>query len=221
MLGDLLYKISGVSGKMTTASASDDDNFGTEQGQKIISDMLGTDRRNRVLAGLYMGRSDVALMVRQSALHVWKVIVTNTPKTLREILPTLFNLLLGCLASANYDKRQVAARTLGDLVRKLGERVLPEIIPILEAGLDSDDPDKRQGVCVGLSEIMISTSRDMVLSFVDSLVPTVRKALCDSDPAVREAAAKTFDSLHNTVGTRALDDILPSMLDQVVINEFI
>merc|ERR1719309_648823 len=215
LLGDLLYKISGVSGKMTTASASDDDNFGTEQGQKIIHSMLGAERRNRVLAGLYMGRSDVALMVRQSALHVWKVIVTNTPRTLREILPTLFNLLLSCLASSNYDKRQVAARTLGDLVRKLGERVLPEIIPILERGLDSEDKDKRQGVCVGLSEIMNSTSKDMVLTFVDSLVPTVRKALCDSDPAVRQAAARTFDSLHSTVGGRALDDILPSMLEQL------
>merc|ERR1712173_579243 len=101
-------------------------------------------------------------MVRQSALHVWKVIVTNTPRTLREILPTLFNLLLSCLASSNYDKRQVAARTLGDLVRKLGERVLPEIIPILKEGLESEAPEKRQGVCVGLSEIMNSTSRDMI-----------------------------------------------------------
>merc|ERR1719336_247748 len=193
LLGDLLYKISGVSGKMTTASANDDDNFGTEQGQKIITNMLGSDRRNRVLAGLYMGRSDVALMVRQSALHVWKVIVTNTPRTLREILPTLFNLLLGCLASSNYDKRQVAARTLGDLVKKLGERVLPEIIPILEKGLESEHSEKRQGVCVGLSEIMTSTSREMVLSFADSLVPTVRRALCDELPEVRAAAAKTFD----------------------------
>ena len=46
---------------------------------------------------------------------------------------------------------------------------------------------------------MISTSKDMVLSFVDSLVPTVRRALCDEAPEVRQAAAKTFDSLHNTV----------------------
>lgn len=57
---------------------------------------------------------------------------------------------------------QVAARTLGDLVRKLGERVLPEIIPILERGLDSDKSDERQGVCIGLSEIVSSTSKEQV-----------------------------------------------------------
>ncbi|XP_024940665.1 eIF-2-alpha kinase activator GCN1 isoform X2 [Cephus cinctus] len=215
LLGDLLYRISGVSGKMSTETASEDDNFGTEQSHYAIINALGAERRNRVLAGLYMGRSDVALMVRQAALHVWKVVVTNTPKTLREILPTLFSLLLGCLASTSYDKRQVAARTLGDLVRKLGERVLPEIIPILERGLQSEQADQRQGVCIGLSEIMASTSKDMVLTFVNSLVPTVRKALCDPLPEVRQAAAKTFDSLHSTVGVRALDDILPAMLTQL------
>ncbi|KMY91456.1 uncharacterized protein Dsimw501_GD28194 [Drosophila simulans] len=212
LLGDLLYRISGVSGKMTTETASEDDNFGTEHSHTAIIHFLGDERRNRVLSGLYMGRSDVSLMVRQAALHVWKVVVTNTPRTLREILPTLFGLLLGCLASTSYDKRQVAARTLGDLVRKLGERVLPEIIPILENGLNSDHPDQRQGVCIGLSEIMGSTSKEMVLTFIESLVPTVRKALCDPLPEVREAAAKTFESLHSTVGSRALDEILPFML---------
>lgn len=60
---------------------------------------------------------------------------------------------------------------------------------------------------------MASTSREMILTFVDSLVPTIRKALCDPLPEVRQAAAKTFDSLHSTVGGRSLDDILPFMLD--------
>ncbi len=41
------------------------------------------------------------------------------------------------------------------------------------------------------------------------------RALCDDLPEVREAAAKTFDSLHNTVGARALDDILPAMLERL------
>lgn len=215
LLGDLLFKISGVTGKMTTETADEDDNFGTEQSHQKIVHTLGIERRNRVLSGLYMGRSDVSLQVRQATLHVWKVIVTNTPRTLKEILPTLFSLLLGCLASHSYDKQQVAARTLGDLVRKLGERVLPEIIPILEQGLESDRPDQRQGVCIGLSEIMSSTSKEMVQAFVDSLVPTVKKALFDPLPEVRQAAAKTFDSLHSAVGIRALDEILPDLLNQL------
>ncbi|WAR01242.1 GCN1-like protein [Mya arenaria] len=215
LLGDLLYSISGVSGKMSTESAGEDDNFGTESSQTLILKVLGVERRNRVLSGLYMGRCDSALLVRQAALHVWKVVVPNTPRTLREILSTLFSQLLGCLASTSHDKRQVAARTLGDLVRKLGERVLPEIIPILESGLQSEQSEQRQGVCIGLREIMNSTQREHIMFYADSLIPTVKQALCDPLPEVREAAASTFDRLHTNIGSRALDDILPDLLSKL------
>ncbi|XP_066545283.1 stalled ribosome sensor GCN1 isoform X2 [Amia ocellicauda] len=215
LLGDLLFHISGVTGKMTTETASEDDNFGTAQSNKAIIGALGPERRNRVLSGLYMGRSDTQLVVRQASLHVWKIVVSNTPRTLREILPTLFSLLLGFLASTCSDKRTIAARTLGDLVRKLGEKILPEIIPILEEGLRSEHSDQRQGVCIGLSEIMKSTSKDAVMVFSESLVPTVRRALCDPLEEVREAAALTFEQLHATIGHQALDDILPALLQQL------
>lgn len=115
LLGDLLFCISGQSGKMSTESA-EDDNFGTEAAQQAITNALGEERRNRMLAGLYMGRSDVALLVRQTALHVWKVVVTNTARTLREILPTLITILLGCLASDNHDKRLVVEGCLWSVV---------------------------------------------------------------------------------------------------------
>lgn len=52
--------------------------------------------------------------------------------------------------------------------------------------------------------------------FSESLVPTVRKALCDPLEDVREAAAKTFEQLHTTIGHQALDDILPALLKQLV-----
>ena len=48
-----------------------------------------------------------------------------------------------------------------------------------------------------------------------SLVPTVQTALCDSNADVRAAAARTFDALHTTVGARALDDILPYLLERL------
>ncbi|CAF3563233.1 unnamed protein product [Rotaria sp. Silwood1] len=213
LLGELLFKVSGVTGKATTESVDEDDNFGTEHGLQSITHALGRDRRDRVLSGLYMGRSDIALTVRHSALHVWKTIISNTPRTLREILQTLFTLLLGCLASSNFDKRQIAARTLGDLVRKLGERVLPEIIPILEKGLDSPHSDQRQGVCIGLSEIMAACSRDYIIAFSNTIIPTVRRALLDPLVEVRQSAAKTFENLHSSIGTQALDDILPYLLN--------
>lgn len=82
--------------------------FVSSCGLQAIITALGVDRRNRVLAGLYMGRSDTQLVVRQASLHVWKIVVSNTPRTLREILPTLFGLLLGFLASTCADKRTVS-----------------------------------------------------------------------------------------------------------------
>ena len=51
---------------------------------------------------------------------------------------------------------------------------------------------------------------------MDSLVPTVRRALIDPLPEVRVAAARTFDQLHNTIGSKALDDILPDLLKKMV-----
>ena len=55
-----------------------------------------------------------------------------------------------------------------------------------------------------------------MVQYVDSLVPTVRRALIDPLPEVREAASRTFDNLHNTIGTKALDDILPDLLKKMV-----
>lgn len=55
LLGDLLFSISGQTGKMSTESA-EDDNFATEEANQSIMKALGEDKRNKVLSGLYMGR---------------------------------------------------------------------------------------------------------------------------------------------------------------------
>ncbi|KAJ0966557.1 hypothetical protein J5N97_023474 [Dioscorea zingiberensis] len=212
LLGDLLFKVAGTSGKALLEGGSDDEGASTEAHGRAIIEVLGRDKRNEVLAAVYMVRTDVSLSVRQAALHVWKTIVANTPKTLKEIMPVLMNTLISSLASTSSERRQVAGRSLGELVRKLGERVLPSIIPILARGLKDPNMSRRQGVCIGLSEVMASAGKHQLLSFMGQLIPTIRTALCDSSAEVRESAGLAFSTLYKTAGLQAIDEIVPTLL---------
>ncbi|OVA02254.1 HEAT [Macleaya cordata] len=212
LLGDLLFKVAGTSGKAILEGGSDDEGASTEAHGRAIIEVLGREKRNEVLAAVYMVRTDVSLSVRQAALHVWKTVVANTPKTLKEIMPVLMNTLIASLASSSAERRQVAGRSLGELVRKLGERVLPLIIPILSEGLKDSDTGRRQGVCIGLSEVMASAGKNQLLSFMDELIPTIRTALCDSMPEVRESAGLAFSTLYKSAGMQAIDEIVPTLL---------
>ena len=211
LLGDLLYRLAGVTGKMSTETGDDDEGLGNQRIQQALTQALGTEKRDRILASIYICRADVALSVRQAAVHVWKVLISNSARTLREILSQLLNILLFRLGSADEDRRISGARTLGDLVRKLGERIIVEVLPILQTRLSSADALERQGVCVGLSELLRSTSKDQMLAHVDPIVSTVNSALCDSDKTVREAGAVAFNSLHALLGPRVLDLIMQSL----------
>ncbi|CAG8487765.1 9221_t:CDS:10 [Ambispora leptoticha] len=216
LMGDLLYRITGISGK-TPLEGDEDETVGetgsTEAGRKALLQILGKERRDRILASLYIIRQDG--VVRQASMHVWKAIVSNTPRTIKDILPIMMTTIIRNLASHSSERRQVAARTLGELVRKLGDNILSEIIPILEGGLESSDPDTRQGVCVGLSETMSTASKIQVIEYTDSFVPAVRKALVDESGEVREAAAQAFDILHQHVGQKAIDEIIPTLLNSL------
>ncbi|KAF5401197.1 hypothetical protein PHET_05421, partial [Paragonimus heterotremus] len=215
LLGDLLYQLSGLSGKGTTKTQDEDDTFGTSAAHDRLKEFMGAERYDRVLARIHMVRSDPTLIVRQAAIHVWKVVVPNTSRTLREIMPVLIRLLLTTLGSSNREQQQVAARALGDVVRKLGERILPEVIPLLVHGLNSAEPDHRRGVCTGLMEIMRNCPREQLVNYIDTLIVPIRRTLCDKLPEIRRSGARTFELLYNTLGVRLLDSILPDLLAQL------
>ncbi|VEL26601.1 unnamed protein product [Protopolystoma xenopodis] len=111
----------------------------------------------------------------------------------------------------------VAARALGDIVRKLGDRILADIIPILEAGLDSEITDQRRGVCTGLIELMRNCTKEQLSSanYSSDFIVFIRRAISDHQPEVRRAGARAFDLLHNSLGVRAIDGLLPDLLAQL------
>jgi hypothetical protein len=94
----LLAQVAGTSGKVKLDGGSDDEGVACAEYGTAIQEALGRERNAEVLSKLYIARSDVQYVVRNTALHIWKTIVVNTPRTLQEILPALMAEVISALA---------------------------------------------------------------------------------------------------------------------------
>ena len=210
LVGDLLFNLTGISGK---AEGMDDEDEDAVQAGHSLLEILGQERRDRVLSSLYICRCDTSGLVRTAAVAVWKALVPS-PRTLKEIVPTLSQLIIARLASSNMEQKVIASNALGEMIRKAGESVMSALLPQLEDGLQSStDVDTRQGICLALRELIVAASPEALEDHGKTLISVVRTALVDADSDVREAAAEAFDSLQQILGKKAVDQVLPYLLN--------
>ncbi|KAI0343486.1 ARM repeat-containing protein [Trametopsis cervina] len=215
LVGELLFKVSGISGK---AEIDDDeevveDTAFAESSKRALVEVLGAERRDRILSALYLARQDAVNVVRQSAGHIWKALVHNTPRTVREILPQLISQIIDLLSSDEVDQQETAARTTVELCRKSGEKILAETITILRTKSSSPDERIRAGVCLTLCELMESTTDAQREGQENEIITMVRLSLVDDAAVVRSAAAKAFDVLQEHIGAKAIDQTIPTLLE--------
>ena len=210
LVGDLLFNLTGISG--TTDQDEGEEDGAAEAGQSLL-EVLGEEKRNKILSSLYICRYDTSGLVRSAAINVWKALVA-TPRTLKELVPTLTQLLIQRLASSNPEQKVIAGNALGEFVRKAGDGVLATLLPTLEEGLQtSTDRDYKQGICIALREVISSASQETLEDYEKTLISVVRVALVDPDNEVRETAAEAFDSLQRILGKKAVDQVLPPLLN--------
>ncbi|GAK66330.1 ARM repeat-containing protein [Moesziomyces antarcticus] len=218
LTADLLFRLSGISGKNEVEDEGIDEDVehsaANNSVQRALIEALGQERRDRILASIYIVRQDPNIPVRQAAIHTWKALVHNTPRTAREVLPTMLDILIKSLASNGDENREMAARTLGELVKKLGEKILRETIPILRMrGATSEDAKTRSGVCYAVTEVLANSTKTQLEDHEDAIIAVVRHALVDESPAVRHAAAQAFDATQTYIGPRAIDETIPTLLE--------
>jgi len=211
LLGDLLSTLGGTKVSKGEADLQEDIRQ-AERAQAQIALALEHQTRKRILSGLYLRRSDSVSAVRQSAVQVWKAIVCQTPRALREILDVLVEQIVDALASGDEENTEVAGNCLGDITTKLGDSVIQEIIPILRDSLYRGNAQIRLGACVGLKEVIEGAGKEQITKYLDIIVKAVKDALCDESEGVRKKAASCFQSLYSVVGTTALDEVVPVLL---------
>ncbi|KAJ8600671.1 hypothetical protein CTAYLR_007440 [Chrysophaeum taylorii] len=281
LIGELLYVVGDAKPVgFSERDAEADDALGDEATAAAIERAVGKAAWRNTLASLYIARLDAVAAVRAAALDVWKTVVPNTPRALREILATLVKRLVSMLApddaarggtaaadtgrrrrqaakaarraskadeaarsssddeesdseddlgddataegqwvaSRTAERQRVASRTLGDVVKKIGDRVIPELIPLLRESFDAGDEATRVGVCLGLAEVAAAASKQQALEHLDALAPAIESALLRPhgeggfSEIVISHAAVAFHELHGTVGSAALEAIVPKIL---------
>ncbi|CCF57283.1 hypothetical protein KAFR_0C02900 [Kazachstania africana CBS 2517] len=214
--GELLFQVTGISSKN---EFSEEAEHHVEFSNTMV-EVLGQERRDRILSALFVCRNDTSGIVRANTVDIWKALVPNTPRAVKEILPTLTTMIVANLASSSTVLRNIAAQTLGDLVRRVGGNALSQLLPTLDESLKgSSSSDSRQGVCIALHELIESASQDSLAEFQNIIVNIIRKTLVDSDETVRQAAALSFDSYQSIVGKTAVDEIIPYLLHMLESSE--
>lgn len=213
LAGELLFQVTGISSK--NEFDDEDGDFNSEIGKQMV-EVLGEERRARILSALFVCRSDVSGIVRATTVDIWKALVPNTPRTIKEILPELTSTIVVHLASSSRTLRLIAAQTLGDLVRRVGGNALSQLLPTLKHSLEtSSDPNSKQGVCIALHELIQSSNSDSLDEFQDFIVNIICSTVIDEDESVREAAASCFDVYQEVVGKVAIDEIIPFLLNKL------
>jgi hypothetical protein len=210
LVGDLLFNLTGITGQ---PDQDEEDQDASHEVSNSLLEVLGQEKRDKVLSALYICRCDTSGQVRLAAVNVWKALVSSQ-KTLKELVPALTQLIIRRLASSNLEQRVIASQALGELIRKAGEGVLSTLLPSLDEGLKmATDPDSKQGICIALKELVTSCAEESLEEYESTLVSIVRTALVDSNEDVREAAAEAFESLQRIIGKRAVDQVLPYLLN--------
>jgi hypothetical protein len=214
LVGSMMYQLVGIN-KRPEGEDEEVQEEATESQRAALVEVLGQERRDRILSALYIARQDVSGIVRITAAQVFKTLVSNPQKVVREMLPTMTNMIVKNLASADEERRQGSARTLGDIVRKFGQGTLSELLPVLQQGLHSHDAVHVQGICIALVEIMKSASKEALENFQDMLCNAVKEALQHPNQGVQRAAAVSFDALQQQFPQKAIESIIPTLLHQL------
>ncbi|GJQ13614.1 hypothetical protein GpartN1_g5405.t1 [Galdieria partita] len=181
-----------------------------------LDKILGPQRRRKIFTLLFIAnRGDVNSKVRSTASSIWKALVANTPKNIRELLPLIIEELVEELSVNAEDLHERACETLTDLIQRLGNQLMPELLPLLEKNFSTSSAVTRQSVSDGLLHIVESCSKQLLLNNTRPLLKLTLWILKDGEKKIRRNGAATFVHLYKMTGEASLETLYPSLLHLV------
>ena len=120
------------------------------------------------------------------------------------------------------DIQFIVARALNDTISKLGDHVLPMVLPEMTAGLSPDNDEKaREGLCMGLAEVFNALTKKQYQEYEYILLPCLERAICDSSSEVLTHAATAFSKLTKVAGLQPAEKVVSSLVKKIATSSLI
>jgi hypothetical protein len=181
-----------------------------------VSRALGPKMKAKAVAVLYIARTDISNACRQSALKVWKSLTSNTTELAMENMTDIVYEMTAQIGSEHEDIQSNVAKALNDTISKMGDSVLPMVLPEMTAGMSMDnDETAREGMCLGLAEVFNALSKKQYQDYASILLPALEMAICDPSEAVRVHAATAFSKLTKVAGLLPAEQVVTSLVKNI------
>ena len=162
-----------------------------------LEQRLGSDQTHEYFSALYLLRSEPIEELAEAASTVWKATVTNSPRLLRRIMPTLIKRIvmdLGDLHSAQQAWQTRALYCLEELSSKVAEfdgiGAVKYLLPPLQHGIRNGTDIVKRGSIIALASILTIASKQQLIAYQNQVVPVIAKVLSTfsfTDPTLQKA----------------------------------
>eukprot|EP00744_Colponema_vietnamica_P000759 GILI01001320.1.p1 GENE.GILI01001320.1~~GILI01001320.1.p1 ORF type:complete len:922 (+),score=302.43 GILI01001320.1:150-2915(+) len=177
-----------------------------------LEEQLGTENFVRVLAAMYVGRSENNSNVRQEVTAAWQIAVASIRAGIIKSFPALVPMLVKFASSDQPDAVDLALLTIEYTCARLAENI-ERFVKGFADQYKIGDKKHIIGALVCMTEVIPHASSSVVMALGGDIVPCVLPSLQSEDKEIRTCAGVLFERVSKKVGPKLIESVVEKQME--------
>ena len=187
--------------------------LGRREGREYINEEM----RTRILASVYVLRTDNTATVHVTAANIWKTMVDNTAKYVIQITPEIVSRLIRIADTNEPEKLSIALNAIQSLMYKYQERVFSDYLKYFASHFSSYP----KGVGFILRVVCESANKKSISQYSQPIIEMLEQLLKSEDPIHLKYAGNIFNDIYNKTISNEKSTLDQNSLPILLLNKIV
>eukprot|EP00924_Labyrinthula_sp_SR-Ha-C_P013727 snap_masked-scaffold_5-processed-gene-11.15-mRNA-1 protein AED:1.00 eAED:1.00 QI:0/-1/0/0/-1/1/1/0/2410 len=179
----------------------------------LVMELLPVEKGSSLISLLFILRADNNATVKQAANRLWKRYVSKSAPIVRKVFDTMIEYIFSGLVSPNVEEKAACASTLGEIVAKFGDWLLPKIVNLCREKIGSVDVEDRKKSILCVVEVIRATNEELISVYFQTILHIISVALTEEeDEVICKYGVLCFDLVY---------DVNPDLVKKELINSIV